>query len=85
MGAANPHTGYGSSSSQPYIRKLYLVPGPMHSEPSPKKVGAIIERPNFYPYLSAYKNLEIVCLIKGVPLSAIEDKLELVGLLGKTR
>jgi len=48
-----------------------------------KKVGAIIERPNFYPYLSAYKNLEIVCLIKGVPLSAIEDKLELVGLLGR--
>ncbi|MFM1888177.1 MAG: hypothetical protein RL501_464, partial [Bacteroidota bacterium] len=48
-----------------------------------KKIGAIIERPNFYPYLSAYKNLEIVCLIKGVPLSAIEDKLELVGLLGR--
>ena len=48
-----------------------------------KKVGAIIERPNFYPYLSAYKNLEIVCLIKGVPLKAIDDKLELVGLLGR--
>ena len=48
-----------------------------------KKIGAIIERPNFYPYLSAYKNLEIVCLIKGVPLSAIDHKLELVGLLGR--
>jgi len=28
-----------------------------------KKVGAIIERPNFYPYLTAIKNLELVCKI----------------------
>ncbi len=25
-----------------------------------KKVGAIIERPNFYPYMSAYENLKLV-------------------------
>ena len=31
-----------------------------------KKVGAIIERPNFYPYMTAYKNLELVCKIKGI-------------------
>jgi ABC-2 type transport system ATP-binding protein len=45
-----------------------------------KKVGAIIERPNFYPYMSAYDNLKLVCKIKGVPLSKIEEKLTLVGL-----
>lgn len=46
-----------------------------------KKVGAIIERPNFYPYMSAVKNLRLVCKIKEVTEDKIEEKLELVGLL----
>ena len=45
-----------------------------------KKVGAIIENPNFYPYMSAYDNLKLVCKIKGVDLSKIDEKLEIVGL-----
>lgn len=45
-----------------------------------KKVGAIIERPNFYPYMSAKQNLELVCRIKGAPASKVEEKLRLVGL-----
>lgn len=48
-----------------------------------KKVGAIIERPNFYPYMSSYQNLKLVCKIKGVDPSIIDDKLELVGLLDR--
>lgn len=48
-----------------------------------KRIGAIIERPNFYPYLSAEKNLEIVAKIKEVPFHKIEEKLELVGLLDR--
>jgi len=46
-----------------------------------KKVGAIIERPNFYPYMTAIQNLKLVCKIKDVPETKIEEKLELVGLL----
>jgi ABC-2 type transport system ATP-binding protein len=46
-----------------------------------KKVGAIIENPNFYPYMSAYDNLRLVCKIKGVDLSKIDEKLEIVGLV----
>ncbi|WP_299229428.1 ABC transporter ATP-binding protein [uncultured Psychroserpens sp.] len=46
-----------------------------------KKVGAIIERPNFYPYMTAYQNLKLVCKIKGVAYSKINEKLEVVGLL----
>ena len=46
-----------------------------------KKVGAIIERPNFYPYMSATQNLKLVCKIKGVDVNKIEEKLEIVGLL----
>lgn len=48
-----------------------------------KKVGAIIERPNFYPYMTAIQNLKLVCKIKEVPESKIEEKLELVGLLDR--
>ncbi|MFC4720896.1 ABC transporter ATP-binding protein [Geojedonia litorea] len=48
-----------------------------------KKVGAIIERPNFYPYMSAYQNLKLVCKIKGVDYSKIDEKLEIVGLLDR--
>ncbi|WP_420572498.1 ABC transporter ATP-binding protein [Kordia sp.] len=46
-----------------------------------KKVGAIIERPNFYPYMTAYDNLKLVCKIKNVSKEKIEEKLETVGLL----
>tara|TARA_R110002110_G_scaffold163905_3_gene363901 strand:- start:229 stop:1128 length:900 start_codon:yes stop_codon:yes gene_type:complete len=46
-----------------------------------KKVGAIIERPNFYPYMTAAQNLKLVCKIKGVDYSKIVEKLEIVGLL----
>ena len=46
-----------------------------------KKVGAIIERPNFYPYMTAIQNLKLVCKIKEVPQDKIEEKLELVGLI----
>ena len=32
-----------------------------------KRVGAIIERPNFYPFMTAAQNLRLVCRIKEVP------------------
>ncbi len=46
-----------------------------------KKIGAIIEQPNFYPYLNAEKNLKIVAEIKGTPYERIDEVLSLVGLL----
>ena len=55
--------------------------GNVNTHDALKKVGAIIERPNFYPYMSAFQNLRLVCKIKGVDPSKIDDKLELVGLL----
>ncbi|MUU78122.1 ABC transporter ATP-binding protein [Winogradskyella endarachnes] len=48
-----------------------------------KQVGAIIERPNFYPYMTAEQNLKLVCKIKGVPQNKIDEKLEIVGLLDR--
>lgn len=45
-----------------------------------KKVGAIIERPNFYPYMTAVQNLALVCKIKDVSKDKVMEKLKLVGL-----
>ena len=39
-----------------------------------KRIGAIIESPKFYPYLSAQKNLEIVADIKEVSYDKIDEK-----------
>jgi len=49
-----------------------------------KKVGAIIERPNFYPYMTARQNLNLVCKIKNVPNHKIKEKLEIVGLVNRS-
>jgi len=59
---------------------FYWFDGNVNTHDALKKVGAIIERPNFYPYMSAYQNLKLVCKIKGVDTSRIDEKLELVGL-----
>ncbi len=48
-----------------------------------KKVGAIIERPNFYPYMTAVQNLKLVCKIKGIPYSKIDEKLKAVHLFDR--
>ncbi len=45
-----------------------------------KKIGAILETPNFYPYLSAQKNLEIIADIKEVDYSEIDEVLDIVDL-----
>jgi len=45
-----------------------------------KRVGAIIERPNFYPYMSAVENLKLVCKIKEISYDKIEQKLKQVHL-----
>lgn len=48
-----------------------------------KKVGAIIERPNFYPYMTASQNLKLVCKIKGIAFDRIDDTLKTVNLFDR--
>lgn len=57
--------------------------GELSTHDALKKVGAIIERPNFYPYMTAKENLELVCKIKGTPFEKVDEKLNLVGLLDR--
>ena len=47
-----------------------------------KKIGAIVEKPDFYSFLSAYKNLEILGRLSETDVSRkrIMELLELVGL-----
>lgn len=53
------------------------------SKETKRKIGAILETPNFYPYLSGKRNLQIVCYLKNVPLSKIDEVLEFTGLDGR--
>jgi ABC-2 type transport system ATP-binding protein len=49
-----------------------------------RKVGAFVEAPSFYPYLTGRKNLEIFCgLSGGVEPGEMERIIELVGLKGR--
>ena len=45
-----------------------------------KHLGALLETPNFYPYLSAVENLKIIAQIKGIKAPRINELLELVQL-----
>lgn len=49
------------------------------------KIGSIIEKPDFYKYLSAEKNLEIFARISGADVSKkeIREMLDFVGLSGR--
>lgn len=57
--------------------------GQMETHQALKKVGAIIERPNFYPYMTAQENLQLVCKIKNIKYHKVQEKLELVGLIDR--
>ena len=62
--------------------KIFGEPLKRNREKILRKVGAIVEKPDFYLYLTAYKNLEIFVKISGADTSnkKIMEMLELVGL-----
>lgn len=60
--------------------KFSWFDGKLSTHQALKKVGAIIERPNFYPYMTAIQNLQLICKIKGVSSDKIEEKLKVVNL-----
>ncbi|NVJ46792.1 MAG: ABC transporter ATP-binding protein [Cytophagia bacterium] len=54
--------------------------GKKSSTATRKKIGAILEHPIFYSYLTGVQNLMVVCDIKEVPYSRVEEVLLQVGL-----
>ncbi|MDP2059816.1 MAG: ATP-binding cassette domain-containing protein [Flavobacteriaceae bacterium] len=59
--------------------------GTLDTHQALKKVGAIIEHPNFYPYMTAEQNLQLVCKIKNISTNKINEKLEIVGLIDRKK
>ncbi|MFZ6052662.1 ABC transporter ATP-binding protein [Halocola ammonii] len=70
LGVVNPSSGsfswFGEKGDDKEVRK---------------RLGAILEKPVFYPHLSAVQNLKIVCKIKEIDPAVIPSRLEEVGLL----
>ena len=50
-----------------------------------KRIGALLEQPNFYPYLSGEQNLRVVAKIKGVDEKEIDQVLRSVNLLERKK
>jgi ABC-type multidrug transport system ATPase subunit len=57
---------------------------PGHPE-SLARVGALVESPAFYPYLSGRDNLRVIARYAGVPKERIDGVLELVDLMDRAR
>lgn len=57
-----------------------------HPWPALRKIGAVIETPAFYPYLSGYNNLKALAIaLGGISNARIDEMLELVGLRDRGR
>lgn len=48
-----------------------------------RRIGAVLEHPIFYPYLTGQKNLELMAMIKQAPVENIPKVLELVELTAR--
>ena len=57
-------------------------PGPA---PALRRVGAMIEAPALYPYLSGYDNLRVLARAGGIPEARASAVLQMVGLAGRAR
>jgi ABC-type multidrug transport system ATPase subunit len=74
---------------QPNAGEISLFGLPLASNRSAilRRVGSLIEKPDFYKYLSAYRNLDLFSRISGAPSTSkqIYDMLEFVGLSGREK
>jgi len=50
-----------------------------------EKVGAMVEAPAFYPYMTGYDNLRMLAIYNGVPVSRVDATLEQVELTPRAR
>jgi ABC-type multidrug transport system ATPase subunit len=71
MGVTNPSSGNFSWFGQP------------GSHETRKRIGAVLEHPIFYPYLTGQKNLEVNAMIKGASADGIAKVLDVVELTAR--
>jgi len=60
--------------------RLFGVPPGPRLDRARRRVGATLEQPNFYPYLSGRDNLRLTARVKGVGTEEMDRVLEVVGL-----
>lgn len=67
--------------------RLFGESGPSEILAARQRIGATLEYPNFYPYLSCRDNLRLVARVKGKGNREVDEALEVVGLKqrGKTK
>jgi ABC-2 type transport system ATP-binding protein len=71
MGVINPSAGEFSWFGEPPTHLMR------------KRIGAVLEHPIFYPYLTGQKNLELNAMIKGATAESIAKVLDVVELSGR--
>ncbi len=76
MGIIEPTTG---------SFRLFGASSPRDLLAARARIGATLETPNFYPYLSARDNLRIAARTKGVGNARVEECLDIVGLHGREK
>ncbi len=58
----------------------------LHPWPALRRIGAVIETPAFYPYLSGYDNLRALAIMLGdIPPARLDEVLEIVDLRARAR
>ncbi|OIR12754.1 putative ABC transporter ATP-binding protein YxlF [mine drainage metagenome] len=67
--------------------KLFGMPLHSHRKEILQQIGAVIEKPDVYKYLSAYDNLKLFVRLSGVKVSEqkLMQQLELVGLAARAK
>ena len=65
--------------------KVFGMPLPANRAEIMSRIGCIVEKPDFYKYLNAEKNLEILSRFSGKPVSGVRigEILDFVGLAGR--
>jgi len=63
----------------------YIWFGGLKGKHARQKIGALLETPNFYPYLNADENLEIIAHIKKLDQKKFDDLLSLVDLIDRRK
>ena len=62
------------------VFRLFGKHGPAEILAARQRIGATLEYPNFYPYLSCRENLMLVARVKGLGRKQVDEALETVGL-----
>jgi ABC-2 type transport system ATP-binding protein len=65
--------------------RLFGLSGARGLHQARRRIGATLETPNFYPYMSGLDNLRIVANVKRVGRQEIDAALDLVGLSARAR